>query len=125
MKQLFFATVSVLFMAPAFASTEILFNMDEQKGVVDLYTAPNTEIWEKTTALYQLCYKNADALVAADELMMLKDEGVLFDFDTEDYQSHEIDGAIIRVTVFNGKMLDDGIEEEEAYVTHDIAPCTF
>lgn len=111
--------------SPLYASDEILFNTDFKKGVLDVYTDPNVQIWERFTNLHQLCYKNAEPQAAMDEIMRYYDEGLLFDFDTEDYKSMEQDGAILRITVLNGKMMDDGLEEEEAYQTHDIGPCTF
>lgn len=110
----------------AITSEEIIFSTEYKRSVVDLYTDPSSKVWEKYPPVHELCYKNADSQQALEEILKLKDEGILFhDYETEDFQDAEIDEDTIRITVYNGKLLDNGIEDDEAYEQHDIGPCEF
>jgi hypothetical protein len=114
-----------LFSSSSFASDEIIFDIESKRGVIDRYTDPTLKIWEKFSTLSEICYKNADAEQALKEIMYLRDEEILFDFDTEEFIDAGVVGPIISITIMNPKKLDDGLTENEASVTHDIVPCEF
>ncbi|MCO5113108.1 MAG: hypothetical protein M9899_02925 [Bdellovibrionaceae bacterium] len=75
--------------------------------------------------MYELCYKHVDAKTAHQEILNFYDQDLLFDFDTESYVDSWVDGDAVIVLAFNGKVMDDGLTEEEATLEYAIQTCGF
>ena len=104
---------------------EILYNETTQRSVLDMATDPQLKIWERSTYLYELCYKYVDAQTAHEEILNFLDQDLLFDFDTESYVDSWVDGDEVVILALNGKMMDDGLTEEEAILEYAIQTCGF
>ena len=125
MKNLLLISSLVFAAQTGFAAPEILFNMDTQKSVLDMATDPDLKPWESFTYLSELCYKNANAEEALDEIINFKDQELLFDFDTEWFVDAAVREEYIDILAVNGKVMDDGFSEEEATYEYVIGECEF
>jgi hypothetical protein len=102
-------------------ATEVLWNTTKEKSVLDLYTTPGAPLWKQLTSLYELCYRDVTAEKALEEIMFLKEEGILYyDDQVEQYLDSYLDGETIVIVVYNDK-----IEEDYKKEHHEINRCTF
>ena len=104
---------------------EILFNTTKKRSVLDLQTDPNLKVWERSTLLKDLCYKNATAKEAYKKILKFEEEELLFDFDLETHVKSFVEGKEIVIFALNGKMMDDGLSEREATLKYTIEICDF
>jgi hypothetical protein len=117
--------MAALLMSQSIHADEILFNTTTKRSVLDMATAPDLKVWERSTYLDELCFKNASAEVAHQEMLDFRDMEILFDFDTESYVESSVYKNEIYVSALNGKMMDDGLTEEEATLEYEIFACEF
>lgn len=125
MKKLILSVALVSVMSSSYAAPEILFNINSQRSVLDLATDPDLKPWESFTYLKDLCFKNAEAEEALDEIINFKDAELLFDFDTEWFVQAGVRGDYVDILAVNGKVMDDGYTEEEATYEYVIGECEF
>lgn len=112
-----------VFSVSSFASDELIFNSETKTSVLDLYTDPEVESWERYTYDYELCYKSEDIQAAYDSMLSLKDDGVILsDSETDEYVDSKISNGKIFVTTYSSKVADEGEDPES---TEEVEPCNF
>ena len=116
------ALATAISMTSVAAAEELIFNRENKRAVLELYTDPDLEPWQRYTYSSELCYQG-DVGEAYDSLMDLYEADVILkDPETDEYVDSRLQDGKIFVTTYSSKMEDEGVDP---HTEEEIEACNF